>query len=416
MTANSSVEFLIWLLIAASVISVMAKRARVPYTAALVLAGVLLSLFRLPNISPLAPGHRPNWLTPEVILILFLPALVFEGSVKLKFRELLRDSVPLLVLANVGVLIAAAITGYLVHWITGLPILTALLFGSIISATDPISVLAIFRDLRMSPRLSMLIEGESLLNDGTAAALFTILLAGIIAGHVSLAKGAGLFVLAILGGSGIGLVLGYAASRITATLDDPEVEITLTTIAAYGSYLLAYHLHLSGIIAAATAGLVVGNMGATHGMSARTRATLESFWEYVAFVMNSLIFLLIGLEVHIDALWHSWRTVLGAITAVLVGRAVSVYLLVPASNLFAENIPARWQHVIVWGGLRGGLALALALSLDGNFPGRHQILDLTFGVVIFSILVQGFSMKSLLKALGLAEEKPDAESTSQTSQ
>lgn len=416
MTAISSVEFLIWLLIAASAISVMAKRARIPYTAALVLAGVLLSLFRLPNVSPLDLGHRPNWLTPEVILILFLPALVFEGSVKLKFRELLRDSVPLLVLANVGVLIAAMVTGYLVHWAAGLPLLTALLFGSIISATDPISVLAIFKDLRMNPRLSMLVEGESLLNDGTAAALFTILLAAIVAGHVSLAKGAGLFVLAILGGSVIGLVLGYAASRITEALDDPEVVITITTIVAYGSYLLAYHLHLSGIIATATAALVVGNVGAKRGMSARTLTALEAFWEYVAFVMNSLIFLLIGLEVHIDALWHSWRTVLCAIAAVLVGRALSVYLLVPVSNLLAENIPARWQHVIVWGGLRGGLALALALSLDGNFRGRHQILDLTFGVVIFSILVQGLTMKSLLEALGLAEKKPEAEPRSQSSQ
>ena len=409
MTASSAVEFLIWLLLAASVISLMAKRARVPYTAALVIGGVLLSLLSLSEISPLQPGNRPHWLTPEVILILFLPALVFEGSVKLNVRALVRDSVPLLLLAIFGVLLAAAVTGYLVHWGTGLPLLTALLFGSIISATDPISVLALFRSLRMSPRLSLLVEGESLLNDGTAAALFQIVLGGLLAGHLSVIKGAGEFIFATVGGAALGFFLAYVASRITATIDDPEVEITLTTIVAYGSYLLAYHLHMSGIIATATAGLIVGNVGVKHGMSDRTRAALQSFWEYVAFLMNSLIFLLIGLEVHVRALAHSWRPLLLTVLAVLIGRAVSVYLLVPASNLLAESVPLRWQHVMVWGGLRGGLALALALSLNGNVPARGRVLDLTFGVVIFSILVQGLTMKPLLRVLKLAEEKSQVE-------
>ena len=406
---TSSVEFLIWLLIAASVIAVVARRVRIPYTVALVAGGILLSLIHLPHLSPLEPGQRPNWLTPEVILLLFLPALVFEGSIKLNLRDLLRDSVPLLLLANAGVVLAAAVTGYLIHWSIGLPILTALLFGAIISATDPISVLAIFRDLRMSKRLSMLVEGESLLNDGTAAALFQVVLAGLLAGHLNPAKGAGLFLIAVTGGAALGFLLGYAASRITQTIDDPEVEITLTTIVAYGSYLLALHLHLSGIIATATAGLVVGNVGAQRGMSARTRAALESFWEYGAFVMNSLIFLLIGLEVHIYTLAETLRPLLFAIAAVLAGRAVSIYLLVPACNLLADKIPMNWQHVLVWGGLRGGLALALALSLDHNFPDRDRLLNLTFGVVVFSILVQGLTMKPLLKIIGVAEQKPEAE-------
>jgi CPA1 family monovalent cation:H+ antiporter len=411
MTANSAVEFLIWLLIAASIIALVARRLRIPYTAALVAGGVLLSLLHLPYLSPLAPGQRPDWLTPNVILILFLPALVFEGSIKLDLREVTRDSVPLLLLANIGVLLAAAVTGYAVHWATGLPILSALLFGSIISATDPISVLAIFRDLRINRRLSMLIEGESVLNDGTAAALFQILLGGLLAGHLTVAAGTGQFVLAVAGGAGLGSVLGYVASRITEKIDDPEVEITITTIVAYGSYLLAHHLHLSGIIATAAAGLIVGNLGARKGMSARTRAALESFWEYVAFVMNSLIFLLIGLEVHIDALARTWRPLLFSVIAVLVGRAAAVYLLVPASNLVADNIPVRWRHVLVWGGLRGGLALALALSLDSSFPDRQLLLDLTFGVVIFSILIQGLTLKPLLRILDLVEDRPDKEPT-----
>jgi CPA1 family monovalent cation:H+ antiporter len=415
MTATSAVEFLIWLLIAASAIAILAKRLRVPYTVALVAGGLILGALRLPHVSPLDPGQRPEWLSPDVILILFLPALVFEGSIKLNVRDLVLNSAPLLLLAILGVLLAAVVTGYFVHWTTGLPTQIALLFGAIISATDPISVLAIFKDLRMDKRLSLIIEGESLLNDGTAAALFQIFLAGIVAGHLGVAKGVGQFLLAVLGGGVLGSVLGFAASRVTKTIDDPEVQITLTAVLAYGSYLLAYQLHLSGIIAAASAGLVIGNLG-TRNCSKQTKTALESFWAYIAFIMNSLIFLLIGLEVHVDVLFRSWGPVLLCVVAVLVGRALSVYLLVPLSNTMAEKIPLRWQHMIVWGGLRGSLALALALSLDSRFPERSRVLDLTFGVVVFSILVQGLTIKPLLKILGLSSGPHSTETSSQQEQ
>jgi monovalent cation:H+ antiporter, CPA1 family len=409
MGSGSSVEFLIALLLVACAIAVFARSVRLPYTAVLVVGGILLSLLHLPREYAGAGAQQPHWLTSDFILMVVIPGLVFEGSLKLKLRELLHDSSPLLLLATAGVLVAASVTGALVHWTVGLPMLAAFLFGSIIAATDPISVLAIFRALRMDKRLSMLLEAESLLNDGTAAALFQVVLAGVLAGHLSVATGAGLFVYSVIGGALIGAVAGYAASRITVRIDDAEIEITLTTIVAYGSYLLAYHLHLSGIIATAAAGLMVGNVGAPQGMSVRTRTALVSFWEYLAFVMNSLIFLLIGLEVQVNTLTREWRPLLFGVMAALVGRAVSVYGLVPISNLIGEKISPRWQHVMVWGGLRGGLALALALSLDHSVPERARILNLTFGVVVFSILVQGCTMKPLLKIIGLAKEKSEAE-------
>ena len=406
MTPIYAVEFLVSLLIAAAIIAILAKCLQIPYTVSLVLGGLLLGAVRLPLLSPLQPGHRPDWLTPDVILILFLPALIFEGSVKLDLRELLRNFVPLLLLANAGVLLAAMATGYLVHWLIGLPLLTALLFGSIVSATDPISVLAIFKDLHVDSRLSVILEGESLLNDGTAVVLFQILVGAVVEDQLSVPKGVGLYFLAVAGGAVLGSALGYLASRVTETLDDPQIEITLTTILAYGSYLLAYRLHLSGVIATASAGLVLGNLGAKRGMSVRTQIAMHSFWEYISFVMNSLVFLFIGLEIHLPSLLGNWATVLLAIGAVLLGRILSVYLLVPVSDRIATKIPLRWQHVIVWGGLRGALALALALSLSSAFPYREQILNLTFGVVIFSILVQGLTLKPLLRVLRLANSHP----------
>ena len=294
MTASSTVEFLMWLLIAASVIAVIAIRSRIPYTVALVLGGLALGSLRLPILESIYQAHRPDWLMPEVILIFFLPTLLFEGSLKINLRQLIDNLFPILVLATLGVVIATLIAGFLVYWLVGLPLLMALLFGAIISATDPIAVLSITKEMGVSKRLSLLLEGESLFNDGTAVVLFQILLAGVITGNFSLATGVGRFLQSVLGGAMIGLVLGYLVSKVTSRIDEPQIEITLTTILAYSSYLLAHHFHVSGVIATVVAGLIVGNLG-TKGMSPRTRVALWSFWEYGSFVINSILFLLIGM-------------------------------------------------------------------------------------------------------------------------
>jgi CPA1 family monovalent cation:H+ antiporter len=251
-------------------------------------------------------------------------------------------------------------------------------------------------------------EAESLLNDGTAVVLFEIALGAAVVQRFDAPKAVGQYFLAVPGGAVLGMALGYLAGRITETVDDPQIEITLTTILAYGSYLLAHHLHLSGVIATASAGMMLGNLELEKRMSARTRTAMQSFWEYISFVMNSLVFLLIGLEIHPRELLENWTSILFAIGAVLLGRVLSVYLLVPLSNLFAEKIPFRWQHVTVWGGLRGALALALALSLNGALPYRQEILSLTFGVVIFSILVQGLTIKPILRILKLVGDDTPA--------
>jgi CPA1 family monovalent cation:H+ antiporter len=406
MTASSTVEFLMWLLIAASVIAVIAIRSRIPYTVALVLGGLALGSLRLPILESIYQAHRPDWLMPEVILIFFLPTLLFEGSLKINLRQLIDNLFPILVLATLGVVIATLIAGFLVYWLVGLPLLMALLFGAIISATDPIAVLSITKEMGVSKRLSLLLEGESLFNDGTAVVLFQILLAGVITGNFSLATGVGRFLQSVLGGAMIGLVLGYLVSKVTSRIDEPQIEITLTTILAYSSYLLAHHFHVSGVIATVVAGLIVGNLG-TKGMSPRTRVALWSFWEYASFVINSILFLLIGMEVRVADLLREWHAMALAIGAVLLGRVIAVYGLTGLTNLFSQKISLRWQHVLVWGGLHGALSLALALSLGPGLGDRERVLTFTFGVVAFSMILQGLSIKSFIRWLGISTTRED---------
>ncbi len=400
MTANSAVEFLIWLLIAASVIAVLAARLRISYTVALVLGGLVLGSVHLPIVDTLV-SRQPDWLTPNIVLVIFLPSLLFEGSLKLQFRQLRENALPILLLATVGVLVATLTTGLAAHWLLGLPLLVALVFGAITAATDPISVLSIFKETPVPKRLSVIVEGESLFNDGTAAVLFGILVAGVASGSLGIQTGVRAFLVEVLGGVAVGLTLGYIFSQVAQKIDEPAVEITLTTVLAYSSYLAAQALHVSGVIGTVSAGLTAGNLGA-RTMSPRTRIALWSFWEYLSFIVNSLVFLLIGLQVRVGTLLRDWRATLLAIATVILGRTLSVYGLVPIGNFFRHRIPASWQHILVAGGIRGALALALALSLARNFPHRDKILAMTFAVVAFTIVFQGLAIKPLLRIMGMS--------------
>jgi Na+:H+ antiporter len=401
MTTFSTVEYLLLMLLAASVVAVITSRLRIPYTVALVLGGLALVSIHLPFIDQLIQ-ERPGWLTPNAALVIFLPPLLFEGSLKIQLRHLRENLTPILLLATVGVFVAAFITAFAVHWTIGLPLAAALVFGAIVAPTDPVSVLAIFQSVAVPKRLEVIVEGESLLNDGTAAVLFGILAGSAAKGGVSAGAGVQEFLVVVLGGLAVGLAVGMTISKITERIDDPQIEITLTTIAAYGSYLAAQSLHLSGVIAVVTAGLMIGNYGAQQGMSAHTRISLWSFWEYVSFVINSILFLLIGLELRIGDLAAAWRPALFALGAVLLGRVLSVYLLAPVSNSFAEKIPLRWQHMLVAGGMRGALSLALALGLPTDFPYRSQVQAMTFAVVALTIVGQGMLVRPLLGWLGIA--------------
>ena len=401
MGAHTVVELLLILLIVASLIAMLTRRLRLPYTVALVIAGLLIDISHVPFLEHLLEEGGGDWLTPELIFLVFLPGLLFEAGINIRFRSLVSNLAPILMVAVLGLLIATLVSGYLVHLAVGLALMPALVFGALIAATDPISVLALFKQLGVSKRLSVIVEGESLFNDGTAVVLFQILVAGVATGQLDIGAGVVRFLIVAIGGAAVGLILGYVVSRVTQQVDDPQVEITLTTILAYGSFLLAEELHVSGVIATVAAGLMIGNFGAEVGMSARTRVALWSFWEYVGFVLNSLIFLLIGLQVHILDLADYAIPILIAIVVVLHSRVVAVYTLTPIADRFTEPISLSWQHVMFWGGIHGGVSIALALSLEPDFPERQLIFAMTFGVVAFSIIIQGLTIKPLLPLIGV---------------
>lgn len=388
------------LLMVACVIAMLTRRLGLPYVVGLVVAGFSIAL--LPNAPHIS-------LSRELIFNVLLPPLVFEAALQLDWQRF-RAELPLsLTLAFAGVAIAAAIVGFGMHSIIGWSWIGAALFGALIAATDPVSVIASFREMGCLPRVSMVVESESLLNDGVAAVLFAVLSAVAAGSSPSLASVVPQFLWTLAGGAMIGLVLSGIILLVAGRTDDPLVEITLTTIAAYGSFLAAEHFHASGIISALTAGLLIGS-GGTRFLSDEGRDRVRWAWEYFAFLANSFVFILIGMSVANQPLHLlGYEAAIIAVVLVLAGRALSVY---PLSALFIRSrwrLKASYQHTLFWGGLRGALALALALAVPATVGERGPIILTAFVVVAFSILVQGLTMPWLIKRLGLIGRADDEE-------
>lgn len=393
------------LLLVASVSAVVLKKARLPYTVGLVLVGLGLGQL-VERVEPLEVFFKVE-LSPEIILFVFLPTLIFESAFNLDSRLLSKNLAPVLTLAAPGLLFSTAIVGGLTALLTPLPWGPALLFGALISATDPVAVVALFKELGAPKRLAILVEGESLFNDATAIVLFQIILAAVTGGAVGAAMiGQGLidFLTVFLGGLLIGGLVGYLMIRsIAVAEDDPLVEVALSTVVAYAAFIAADHyLHVSGVMATVGAGAVVGTMGSTR-FSRHVRDYLHQFWEYAGFVANSLIFLLVGLSVELKAVSELLGPIGWVILAVLIARAAVVFGLTPLAGRMpgAEPVGWRYQCVMFWGGLRGAVALALALSLASDFPYRDQIVTLSVGIVLFTLLSGGLTMAPLIQWLGL---------------
>jgi len=387
-------EIIIGMLILAVLVGIIARRLRVPYTVGLVILGLLLTLFSQVDVN----------ISPTLILALLVPPLIYEAAFHLDFSTLRDNWVTILMMAVPGVILTTLIVGGVVAWGTGLALPVAIVFGTLVSATDPVSVVALFRSIGVPKRLQMLLEGESLFNDGTAIVLFDLVLILALTGteNFNLTTSIFDFLLVAGGGLAIGAIMGGAISQIISRIDDYLIETTLTTILAYGAYLLAELLGVSGVLAVVAAGLISGSIG-PRGMSPTTRIVVFNFWEYAAFLANSFIFLLIGLRIEITLLFANWQLILWAIAAILLARVISVYTL----SGIGPKIPFKWKHVLYWGGLRGAISLALALSLPSELAGAESIQLMAFGVVLFTLLFQGFSMERLVKNLNLVERSPE---------
>jgi CPA1 family monovalent cation:H+ antiporter len=381
-----------FLLFVSALVAMLMRRLRLPYMVGLVLAGMALYFLHI---------HVKWHLSKDLIFSVFLPPLVFEAALFIGWREFKRDLPVIALLATAGVLLAAAVTAagmhYALHWEWG----SAVVFGVLIAATDPVSVIATFKEAKVHGRLRLLIEAESLLNDGTAAVAFVAALGVLAGGHQDVVSVTGALLLTIIGGVLVGAVVASGFMLLAGRTPDYLVEITFTTLAAYGSFFVAERFHLSGVLAALTAGMVVGNLRASALITDTGRHALEPFWEYVAFIANSLIFLLIGAQEAQQHFAGLWLPVILAIVLVTSGRAVAIYPLCALFRRSRLQVDAGHQHVLFWGGLRGALALALALALPQDLPHHDVIITLTFAVVAFSIFVQGLTITPLLRRLGL---------------
>ena len=385
---------MIVLLAVAMLVAMAARRLRLPYTVGLVLVGALLAF------SPLAA--LPS-LTSDLIFFLILPPLLFEAALALNWAELKREWAPLLAFSVLGTIVAAAFVAWGAHVLLFWPLPSALLFAALISATDPVAIVAMFKDNGLEGRLRLLVEAESLFNDAAAAVLFALALA--FSRHEASGLGAaGVLAQSLGGGLLAGAAMGGAVIVAARRTSDHLVELTLTVLGAFGAFLVAEALGGSGVLATVVVGLILGHWASAAELdflSAKAQTYLRDFWEFAAFLANSLIFLLMGAQVAAMPFQHFGARIFAlAALLCLAARALAVY---PLGWLLRGS---RWRlsnaelHVMWWGGLRGALALALAQSLPAGLPKRDEIVAAAFAVVALSIIVQGLTMPPLLRRLG----------------
>ena len=403
---EATVVELAWMLFGGAILAMLAWRLGVPYAAALVLGGLAVEeshLIALPQLDP------------RVLLLVFLPPLLFDAAFRLDERELRVVARQVLMLAVPGTVATAAIVGIVLVLVLHLPVAEALLFGSIVSATDPVAVVGVFRNVNAPSRLEVIVEGESLINDGVAITLYTVTIGLATAGTVDVSGALGLFARQVIGGVLVGALLGVVFSRLTAIVDDHLIEMTLSSALAYGSYLAAQSLDMSGALACVAAGLIHGSYGREVGMTERTRRLLDDLWEYFGFVVNALVFLLVGFTANLASLVAAAGQVLVSIAVVFASRVIVVsgtpLLLIVLRRRVRllrrlQPVTSRAERaVLIWGGLRGALTITLALALPPEFPERQLMIAMAFGVVLFSLLVQGVTLSLLVRRTGLAAVK-----------
>ena len=387
------VELFVILLAIATGVALLARRVPLPYSVALVLAGL--------GIAFVFPGNTVG-VTPELILAVLLPGLVFEAAYKTDLSELRRTFGIVAILAAPGVLITAFVVALVVSTATGMDLGLAFVLGAMISATDPVAVIALFKRIGAPRRLSTLVEAESLLNDGTGIVLFAIALEALVR-PVTLVDGVISFLLTIAISGLIGLIAGVGARKILNTIEDPVISVALTVVAAYGTYLFADRFQESGIIATVVVGLMLGNEG--DRLPQRTKEALDVVWEFVAFALTALTFLLVGFAITPALLVQAVPVIIAGYLAITLARAAVVYGVIGGGQRLLPrpaSIPVGYLHVMFWAGLRGAVAVALALALPPQMAQRELLTGAVFGIVLVTLLVQGTTAGFVVRRSGVA--------------
>ncbi|MEW5936949.1 MAG: Na+/H+ antiporter [Candidatus Thermoplasmatota archaeon] len=398
-------QFLI-ILIIASIVAVLAKHIRWPYTIALLISGIIVGL-----LGGYFNFYAPVTLDKEIIFHILLPPLLFEGALHMPLRHLRENAKTISLLAIPGVILSTIFVGFIINLlIPEIPLYITLLFAAIIIPTDPASVLAIYKETKVPQKMRTIVEGESIFDDGIAIVMYNVLVGLIVVGDLDLAQGALQFARLSIIGIALGAAFGYITFHILRKIDDRFTEVMITMILAFGIFSLAEVLGGSGVFAVVIAGLILGNYGTRFAMTPSTRVSLVSFWGFLAFAVNSLLFILVGMSVPLGALGGEVLIILIAVLALWCARALTVTSVGRIINKRKKELPGKWQVMMWWGGLRGAIPIALALSIPLGFPHRDTILTATFGVVLFTLLVQGLTLKPMLRLLGFqAERKEDTE-------
>lgn len=386
-----------WLILLAIAVSIayLADKMKQPYPTLLVIAGLLLGIIPIPALHEIKEYVASDQVFQTAVILIFLSALIGDAALKLHFQEVKENKRPILLLSLLGTMLTFILITGLCYVLLGLSLQKALVFGALMAATDPVSVLSIFKSMGLNKKLSIIVEGESLANDGVAVVLFKIALVTTALSMSNVMNGTLEFGKVILGGMVIGIVGGYIASKITSKIDNYLVEIGLSIVLFYGVFEVAESFHLSGVISVVFAGLILGTYGKKVGMSDLTHEKMDSFWETIAFIANALIFLMVGLEISNIDFTDKWFEIVGSILIVLISRFIAVYV----SLIMDREIPSAWKPIIAWGGLKGSLSIALILGVSPSFEGRDLLLAMTFSNVVFSLLVQGTTLGKLVSKL-----------------
>ena len=407
-------EFILICLVAVGLLALAAQKIRIPYPILLTVGGLVLAL---------VPGVPTIHLDPQLVFDLFLPPLLYPAAVYTTWRDFRSNLRPILLLAIGLVLVTMTATACLFHWLVGLPLAVGFVFGAIISPPDAVAALSVTQHMRVPRKIIVILEGESLANDATSFISFRFAVAAVMTGSFSLAEASMQFLIVAAGGICVGLAIGWLAIQVQRRLDDPPVQTMFSLLTPYVAYFAGERLHVSGILAVVIAGILYG-WHAPRILRGRMRLQALPVWETVVFILNGVLFMLIGLELPVvvrslppNSLAQSAKLAGLVLVAIVLVRFVWIfgtsYLPRLLSRTFRNEAAAPWQHtaLISWTAMRGAdslagaLAIPLALPNGQPFPGRDLVLLLTFGVIFGTLVLQGLSLSPLIRWLRVVDDR-----------